>query len=122
MAQFEMVKDFFLGISRSRISFVGGMLVTITAPFLLTYMLADTIWHIKNPYSGAAVYLALGPVFLGGLAMVFIGAFFFRGERDTHLFTFEYMRRYFTEPGMFLRLRKNIFLIVLLTSINVAVF
>jgi hypothetical protein len=117
-----MVKDFFLGISRSRLSLVGGMLVTITTPFLVSYMLADTIWHIKNPYFGAAVYLALGPVFLGGLAMIFIGAFFFRGERDVHLFTLQYLRRYFTEPDMFGRLRRNVFLIVLLTSVNFAVF
>ena len=85
MGQFDMVKDFFLGISRSRISLIGGMIVTVTTPFLLAYMLADTVWHIQNPYFGAAVYLALGPVFLGGLAMIFVGAFFFRGERDVHL-------------------------------------
>ncbi len=122
MGQFDMVKDFFLGISRSRISLIGGMLVTITTPFLVSYMLADTIWHIKNPYFGAAVYLALGPVFLGGLGMIFVGAFFFRGDRDVHLFTLQYLRRYFTEPDMFGRLRRNVFLIVLLTSINFAVF
>jgi hypothetical protein len=122
MGQFDIVKDFFLGISRSRMSLIGGMIVTITTPFLFGYMLADTVWHIKNPYFGAAVYLALGPVFLGGLAMIFIGAFFFRGERDVHLFTLEYLRRYFTEPDMFGRLRRNVFLIVLLTSINFAVF
>ena len=122
MGQFDIVKDFFLGISRSRLSLIGGMLVTITTPFLFGYMLADTIWHIKNPYFGAAIYLALGPVFLGGLDMIFIGAFFFRGERDVHLFTLEYMRKYFTEPDMFGRLRRNVFLIVLLTSVNFAVF
>ncbi len=122
MAQLEMVKDFFLGISRSRISLIGGMLVTITTPFLFSYMLADTLWHIKNPYFGAAVYLALGPVFLLGLAMIFIGAFFFRGDREVHLFTLQYMRKYFTEPDMFGRLRRNVFLIVLLTSVNFAVF
>ena len=122
MGQFDMVKDFFLGISRSRLSLIGGMIVTITTPFLLAYMLADTIWHIKNPYFGAAVYLALGPFFLGGLAMIFVGAFFFRGDRDVHLFTLQYLRKYFTEPDMFGRLRKNVFLIVLLTSVNFAVF
>jgi len=122
MAQLEMVKDFFLGISRSRVSLIGGMLVTITTPFLFSYMLADTIWHIKNPYFGAAVYLALGPVFLLGLAMIFVGAFFFRGDREIHLFTLQYMRKYFTEPDMFGRLRRNVFLIVLLTSVNFAVF
>jgi hypothetical protein len=122
MGQFDIVKDFFLGISRSRTSLIGAMIVTITTPFLLAYMLADTVWHIKNPYFGAAVYLALGPFFLGGLAMIFVGAFFFRGDRDVHLFTLQYLRKYFTEPGMFGRLRKNVFLIVLLTSVNFAVF
>jgi len=122
MGQFDIVKDFFLGISRSRVSLIGGMIVTITTPFLLAYMLADTVWHIKNPYFGAAVYLALGPFFLGGLAMIFVGAFFFRGERDVHLFTFQYLRKYFTEPELFGRLRRNVFLIVLLTSVNFAVF
>ncbi len=122
MGQFDMVKDLFLGISRSRISLVGSMIVTITTPFLLAYMLADTIWHIQNPYFGAAVYLALGPVFLGGLAMIFAGAFLFRGDREVHLFTLQYLRKYFTEPNMFGRLRRNVFLIVLLTSVNFAVF
>ena len=122
MGQFDMVKDFFLGISRSRVSLIGGMIVTITTPFLFAYMMADTIWHIKNPYFGAAVYLALGPFFLAGLAMIFVGAFFFRGDRDVHLFTLQYLRKYFTEPELFGRLRKNVFLIVLLTSVNFAVF
>ena len=122
MGQFDMVKDFFLGISRSRLSLIGGMIVTVTTPFLFGYMLADTVWHIKNPYFGAAVYLALGPLFLVGLAMIFIGVFFFRGDRDVHLFTLQYLRKYFTEPEMFGRLRKNVFLIVLLTSVNFAVF
>ena len=122
MGQFDIVKDFFFGISRSRISLIGGMIVTITTPFLLSYMIADTIWHIKNPYFGAAVYLALGPMFLAGLAMIFIGVFFFRGERDVHLFTLKYLRKYFDDPQMFGRLQKNVFLIVLLTSINFSVF
>ncbi len=122
MGQFDMVKDFFLGISRSRISLIGGMVVTITTPFLLGYMLADTVWHIQNPYFGAAVYLVLGPIFLGGLAMIFVGAFFFRGDRDVHLFTLQYLRKYFTDPNMFSRMRKNVFLIVLLTSVNFVVF
>lgn len=122
MGQFEMVKDFFLGMSRSRVSLIGAMLVTVVTPLLVGYMLVDTIWHIRNPYFGGAVYLLLGPVFLGGLAMIFVGAFFFRGERDVHLFTLEYLRKYFTEPELFGRLRRNVFLIVLLTSINFTVF
>jgi hypothetical protein len=104
------------------VALVGAMMVTVITPLLLGYMLVDTIWHIKNPYFGGAVYLLLGPVFLGGLAMIFIGSFFFRGEREVHLFTLEYLRKYFTEPQLFGRLRKNVFLIVLLTSINFTVF
>ncbi|NJC89053.1 MAG: cytochrome C [Desulfuromonas sp.] len=122
MGQFDMVKDFFLGISRSRIALVGAMLVTVVTPLLLGYMLVDTLWHVKNPYFGGAVYLLLGPVFLGGLAMIFVGSFIFRGTREVHLFTLEYLRKYFTEPQLFGRLRRNVFLIVLLTSINFTVF
>jgi len=122
MGQFDMVKDFFLGMSRSRVALVGAMMVTVITPLLLGYMLVDTIWHIKNPYFGGAVYLLLGPVFLGGLALIFLGSFFFRGEREVHLFTLEYLRKYFTEPELFGRLRRNVFLIVLLTSINFTVF
>jgi nitrate/TMAO reductase-like tetraheme cytochrome c subunit len=122
MGQLEIVKDFFLGISRSRVSLIGAMIVTVTTPLLVAYMLTDTIFHIKNPYFGGAVYLLLGPTFLFGLALIFIGAFLFRGDREIHLFTFHYMRKYFTEPELFGRLRRNIFLIVLLTSINFAVF
>ncbi|PLX74241.1 MAG: cytochrome C [Desulfuromonas sp.] len=122
MGQFEILKDFVFGISRSRVSLIGAMIVTVTTPFLFGYMLADTVWHIKNPYFGGAIYLALGPAFLGGLAMIFVGAFFFRGQREVHLFTLQYLRKYFTEPDMFGRLRKNVFLIVLLTSVNFVVF
>jgi hypothetical protein len=122
MGQFDMVKDFFLGMSRSRVALIGAMLVTVVTPLLLGYMLVDSIWHIQNPYFGGAVYLLLGPVFLGGLALIFIGTFVFRGEREVHLFTLEYLRKYFTEPELFGRLRRNVFLIVLLTSINFTVF
>ena len=122
MGQLDMVKDFFLGISRSRVSLIGAMIVTVTAPLLLVYMLTDSIFHIENPYFGGAVYLLLGPTFLFGLGLIFVGAFLFRGEREVHLFTLEYLRRYFTDPALFGRLRKSVFLIVLLTSINFAVF
>src|SRR5512137_3162056 len=122
MGQFDMVKDFFFGISRSKVALIGAMLVTVVTPLLLGYMLVDTIWHVRNPYFGGAVYLLLGPVFLGGLALIFVGSFLFRGEREVHLFTLEYLRKYFTEPELFGRLRRNVFLIVLLTSINFTVF
>ncbi len=122
MGQFEMVKDFFLGMSRSRISLLGAMVVTVVAPILFGYMLIDTIWHVQNPYLGGAVYLLLGPAFLGGLTMIFVGAVFFRGQREVHLFTLEYLRKYFTDPVLFARLRRNVFIIVFLTSVNVTVF
>lgn len=122
MERLQVVKDFFLGISRSRISLIGAMLVTIVGPMLLGYMLVDSLSHVANPYFGGAVYLLLGPVFLGGLAMIFAGAFLFRGKREVHLFTLEYLRKYFTDPVLFKRLRRNLFLIVLLTSVNFTIF
>ena len=122
MGKFDIVKDFFLGISRSRLSLLGAMMVTVVSPLLVGYMLVDTLAHVQNPYLGGAVYLLLGPVFLGGLALIFVGSVFFRGSREVHLFTLEYLRKYFTDPVLFHRLRRNVFIIVLLTSINVTVF
>lgn len=83
MGQLDIVKDFFLGIGRSRVSLVGALIVTITAPLLVAYMLTDTLFHIENPYFGGAVYLLLGPTFLFGLALVFVGAFFFQGRNQS---------------------------------------
>ena len=55
MGQFDMVKDFFLGISRSRVSLIGAMIVTITTPFLFAYMMADTVWQAgTSPEKGAS--------------------------------------------------------------------
>ena len=52
------------------------MLTTAVFPFLLGLVIVDSIWHIDNPYMGAIIYMILGPAFMLGLAMVFIGLFF----------------------------------------------
>ncbi len=114
----DIIGAFAKGIARSRVSLLGAMLVTIIAPFLIGTIAYDLIWHITNPYFGAVVYMVLGPAFIGGLLMVFVGLFFFKGKEEVRLFTMDYLRGFFTDPAKFSQMRKLIFFAVFLTGIN----
>ena len=113
---------FFRGIARSRVSLIGAMITTIVFPFLLGMILIDAWYHIDNPYFGAIIYMTLGPAFIAGLIMVFIGLFFLKGTEDVRLFTLEYLKDHFTDPTRFNRVRKLIFLGVFLTCANLFIF
>ncbi|PLX98000.1 MAG: cytochrome C [Desulfuromonas sp.] len=119
MDTFKSIFDsFFRGIARSRISLIGAMLTTVTFPFLLGLILIDIWGHIENPYFGAVVYMMLGPAFMLGLVMVFIGLFFLKGKEEVRVFTVGYLREHFTDEARFNRVRKLIFLGVFLTCTN----
>ncbi|WP_020677681.1 cytochrome c3 family protein [Geopsychrobacter electrodiphilus] len=117
-----IILSFFHGIARSRVSLVGAMITTLTFPFLLCLIIFDAWVHIKNPYLGAFVYMVIGPAFIGGLVMVFVGLFFLKGKEDVRLFTLDYLQGHFADETRFNRVRKLIFLAVLLTSVNFVVF
>jgi hypothetical protein len=123
MAKITSIIDaFFRGISRSRVSLIGAMITTVIFPFLLGLILYDAWYHIGNPYLGAVIYMVLGPAFILGLVMVFIGLFFLKGKEEVRLFTLDYLRDHFTDPSRFNRVRKLIFLGVFLTCINLFIF
>ncbi|WP_298036511.1 NapC/NirT family cytochrome c [uncultured Desulfuromonas sp.] len=113
-----LIDAFFKGIGRSRVSVIGAMIVTVTFPFLLGLVLIDGIFHIDNPYLGGFIYMVLGPAFMLGLVMVFVGLFFLKGKEEVRLFTLEYLREHFTDETRFNRVRKLIFLGVFLTGVN----
>jgi hypothetical protein len=114
----DIISAFTKGIARSRVSLIGAMMVTVITPFLMGAIIYDLVWHITNPYVGAVIYLALGPSFIGGLILVFLGLFFFKGKEEVRLFTLEYLRDYFTDPGKFKKMRRLVFFAVFLTCIN----
>lgn len=118
----DIILSFFKGITRSRISLLGAMMTTISFPFLLGLVIVDSWLHIDNPYFGAIVYMVLGPIFIAGLAMVFVGLFFLKGKEEVRLFTLAYLQEHFTDETRFNRVRKLIFLGVLLTSVNFVIF
>jgi NapC/NirT cytochrome c family, N-terminal region len=118
----EIISHFARGIARSRVSLLGAMIVTIVFPFLLGALLYDVIWHIQNTYVAAVIYMVLGPIFITGLVMVFLGLFFFKGKEEVRLFTLEYLRDYFNDPTKFSRLRKLVFFAVFLTCVNLFIF
>jgi len=117
----DIVGAFSRGIARSRISLIGAMVVTLITPFLLGAIIYDLIWHIQNAYVGAVIYMLLGPAFIGGLVLVFVGLFFFKGKEEVRLFTLEYLRDYFSDPSKFSKLRKLVFFAVFLTCANVMI-
>ena len=118
----DILGAFARGIARSRISLMGAMIVTVIFPFLLGALLYDIIWRIGNTYFAALVYMILGPAFISGLVMVFLGLFFFKGKEEVRLFTMDYLRDYFTDPTKFSRMRKLVFFAVFLTCINLFIF
>ncbi len=114
----SIIDSFFKGIARSQVSLIGAMVTTITFPFLLGLVLVDIWGHIENPYFGAVIYMLLGPAFVTGLIMVFIGLFFLKGKEEVRVFTVGYLREHFTDETRFNRVRKLIFLGVFLTCTN----
>jgi hypothetical protein len=118
----DIILSFFKGIARSRVSLIGAMITTVTFPFLLGLVIIDSWFHIDNPYFGGFVYMLLGPTFIVGLLMVFVGLFFLKGKEEVRLFTLTYLQEHFADETRFNRVRKLIFLGVLLTSINFVIF
>lgn len=117
----DIPKAFVKGITHSWISLVGAMVVTVTFPFLVGAVLYDTFMHIANPYLSGFIYMILGPGFMGGLLMVFIGLFFAKGKEEVRLFTLDYLRDKLTDESGYNRIRKLVFLGVFLTCVNVFV-
>ncbi len=117
----DIPKSFIQGIMHSRLALLGAMIVTVVFPCLIGAILYDTFMHIENPYVSGLIYMILGPAFIGGLVLVFIGLFFARGEEDVRLFTLAYMREKLSDEASFNRIRKLVFLGVFLTCINLIV-
>jgi len=117
----DIPKAFVKGITHSWISLVGAMIVTVTFPFLLGCVLYDTFLHIDNPYFSGFIYMILGPGFIGGLLLVFIGLFFAKGKEEVRLFTLDYIRDKLTNETGYNRIRKLVFVGVFLTCINLFV-
>ncbi len=117
----DIPKTFLKGIASSRISLVGAMMVTVIFPFLVGAVLYDLAIGIPNTYFAGLAYMVLGPGFIGGLILIFIGLFFFRGKEEVRLFTLAYFRDKLADDTGFERLRKMVFVGVFLTCINLFV-
>ncbi|WP_051689695.1 NapC/NirT family cytochrome c [Pelobacter seleniigenes] len=117
----DIPKAFIKGIAHSWISLVGAMVVTVVFPFLIGAILYDIFLHIDNPYLSGFIYMMLGPAFIGGLVLVFVGLFFARGKEEVRLFTLDYLREKLTDESSFNRVRKLVFVGVFLTCVNIVV-
>ena len=117
----DIPRLFIKGIRRSWVSLVGAMMVTVSFPFLLGAIVYDSFWQIANPYFSGFVYMILGPAFIGGLVLVFVGLFFARGKEEVRLFTLAYLREKLSDEANYNRIRNLVFFGVFLTCINLFV-
>lgn len=117
----DIPKAFLKGIAHSRISLLGAMLATVSFPFLVGAVLYDLTFHIPNPYFAGFIYMMLGPAFMGGLVLIFVGLFFAKGQEEVRLFTLAYFRDKLADESGYDKIRKLVFLGVFLTSINLFV-
>jgi len=103
-----IVKAIVNGISRSRISVVGGVLSFGLLPVLLVSIFLDLQGITQNPYFGFLIYLVMGPLFTFGLLLIVYGILTSKGREDIGVFTYEYLIEQFSRPGRFTRVRKLI--------------
>lgn len=121
MATKEVIKSFIKGVSNSKVSLIGAVMTTVTFPVLVVTAIFDLQGLVKNPYFGFFTYMILGPMFITGLVLVFLGVFFFKGKEEIEYFTFDYLKEHFTAPSRFARFRKTLLLVSFLTILNVFV-
>ncbi len=117
----DIPKAFLKGIAHSRIALLGAMAVTVIFPFLVGAVLYDLIFHIPNPYVAGFIYMILGPGFIGGLLLIFVGLFFARGQEEVRLFTLAYFRDKLADESGYDKIRKLVFVGVFLTCVNLFV-
>jgi nitrate/TMAO reductase-like tetraheme cytochrome c subunit len=66
---------------RSPISVIGMVLTTMSAALFLTVLLTDLLGFHTNPYLGIVFFLVLPAIFLFGLALIPLGAWYERRRR-----------------------------------------
>ncbi len=117
----EAARAFLRGVSRSRVSTVGAVLVTVLFPALLLGTLLDIWGMLNNPYFGFIIYLVMGPLFIVGLILVFVGLLFFQRRDASPVFSFEFFRKQLESPDRFERVRWVVVFVVFLTVLNVVI-
>jgi hypothetical protein len=118
----SVMLSFVKGIQKSKVSLLGAFITTVTFPVLVGAIILDMIGYVTNAYYGFFVYMILGPTFILGLVLVFVGLFFFKGSREVQIFTMEYLQEQVSDPVRFARVKKLIVLGVALTVVNMGVF
>lgn len=112
---------FIKGLSHNWLSLLGAAIATISFPFLLGCMLYDNIVHIENPYFGGFVYMILGPAFLSGLILIFIGLIFGRDKDGRRLCSVSSLHTRLDDRAEHKRIRTLFLVGLILTCINLAV-
>ncbi len=114
----SILKALITSVSRSKMSVVGAVLVSVLLPVLLFSFFLDLQGVIENPYFGFLIYLVMGPLLLIGIILMIFGIFFSKGKEDIGLYAYEYLQEQLTRPGRFSRVRKLLYLAVIIAFVT----
>lgn len=117
----SVLVSFIKGMQKSRVSLLGAVITTAVFPVLLVAIILDQMGYVTNAYYGFFIYMILGPSFIGGLVLVALGVFVFKGKREVQVLTMEYLQDQVTDPVRFSRVKKIVILGVALTVANISI-
>ncbi len=108
-------------VSRSKVSVIGALLVSILLPVLLISIGFDSLGLIENPYFGFLLYVVMAPLLVLGIIMLIFGILFSRGGEEIGTYTVEYLKEQLTRPGRYTRIRRLLYFTVAITLVLVFV-
>ncbi len=108
-------------VSRSKVSVIGALLVSILLPVLLVSIAFDSLGLIENPYFGFLLYVVMAPLLVLGILLLIFGILFSRSGEELGTYTVEYLKEQFTRPGRYTRIRRLLYFTVAITLVLVFV-
>ncbi len=106
-------------VSRSKVSVIGALLVSILLPVLLISIGFDSLGLIENPYFGFLLYVVMAPLLVLGILLLIFGTLFSRRGEEIGTYTVEYLKEQLSRPGRYTRIRRLLYFTVAITLVLV---
>ncbi|MBU0676003.1 MAG: NapC/NirT family cytochrome c [Proteobacteria bacterium] len=101
---------------RSPAALVGATILALVFPILVISTFFDLQGGIENPYFSLLIYLVLGPLVAVAFILVVAGLIRARGDDNTVPYTYEFFKRQLTSPASYNRVRRLVYISILLIS------
>lgn len=96
---------------------VGATLFALLFPILLVSVFIDLQGGIENPYFSLIIYLILGPISIGSLALLIVAFIRIRKRGTPEHFTYDFFKEQLTNPERSKRIRRLVYRATFLVSL-----